>query len=328
MDAGTTAFRTVPFMSDIGVREPVAVIGTGLVGRSWAVVFARAGHQVALFDTTPGAANEAVSWARTAFVEMGADRDAAGLEELMERIRVAPSQQDAVRDAVLVQECTREVLTIKQTIMTELDRDTPSSTILASSTSTIPASRYSEGLAGRGRCLVAHPTNPPHLVPLVEIVPAPWTDSEIVTRARDIYASAGQVTVVLRAEIDGFILNRLQVALLQEAYRLYEDGIASAEDIDKTVRDGLGLRWSFMGPFETIDLNAAGGLSDFVAHLGPVFDAIAATQVSRPWSSATVQRLHEERRAALPLAALPGRQARRDRRLALLRSLWETQDDV
>lgn len=307
----------------------IAIVGTGLVGRSWAVVFARAGHPVALYDAAPDGAAKALDWTRGA---LGGLRDVGLLapdpEEVLARIRVAASPDDVVRDAVLVQESTREVLEVKRDLMAELDRLTDPSVILASSTSTIPASRFSDGLPGRTRCLVAHPVNPPHLVPLVELSPAPWTDPAIVARAKALYESVGQVPVVLRAEIDGFLLNRLQVALLGEAYRLYEGGYASAEDIDRTVRDGLGLRWSFMGPFETIDLNAAGGLGDFVHHLGPVFDAIAATQQPRPWSSATVARLQEERRARLPLGDLPARQAWRDRRLALLRAHREAAEEA
>jgi 3-hydroxyacyl-CoA dehydrogenase len=148
-----------------------------------------------------------------------------------------------------------------------------------------------------------------------------------VARARALYEAIGQVPVVLRAEIDGFLLKPLQVALLQEAYRLYEDGFASAEDIDRTVRDGLGLRWSFMGPFETIDLNAAGGLADFVEHLGPVFETIAATQLPRAWTSETVARLDAERRAVLPMTEHAARQAWRDRRLARLRAHRQDAED-
>ncbi|MFN8518798.1 MAG: 3-hydroxyacyl-CoA dehydrogenase [Chloroflexota bacterium] len=307
--------------SSLSTDAPIALVGTGLVGRSWAVVFARAGHPVALHDAAPDAAAAAVAWARATLESL---HDAGLLAEapatVAGRLRVATSLEDVVRDATLVQESTREVLEAKQALMAELDRLADPSAIVASSTSTIPASRFSADLPGRARCLVAHPVNPPHLVPLVELSPAPWTDPAVVERARALFASVGQVPVVLRAEVDGFLLNRLQVALLQEAYRLYADGYASAEDIDRTVRDGLGLRWSFMGPFETIDLNAAGGLADFVHHLGPVFDAIAATQLPRPWSPEMVARLDAERRAELPLADLPARQAWRDRRLALLRA--------
>jgi 3-hydroxyacyl-CoA dehydrogenase len=308
-------------MSDDLERRPIAVVGTGLVGRSWAIVFARAGHPVAMVDAAPGAADQALAWARAALASLvEAGLLAEDAQAVADRIRATTSLDDALDGATLVQESTREVLEVKREVMADLDRRTDRSVILASSTSTIPASRYSDGLPGRERCLVAHPVNPPHLVPLVELSPAPWTDPQVVERARRLYESVGQVPVLLRAEVDGFLLNRLQVALLGEAYRLYADGYASAEDIDRTVRDGLGLRWSFMGPFETIDLNAAGGLGDFVHHLGSVFDAIAATQLPRPWAPDVVARLDAERRETLPLADLPARQAWRDHRLALLRA--------
>ena len=128
----------------------------------------------------------------------------------------------------------------------------------ASSTSAIVASRFTENLEGRARCLVAHPVNPPHLVPIVELVGAPWTAPEI-DRARQGDLRVGQAGADRGArEIEGFILNRLQGALLAEAFRLVGEGYVSPQDLDKTIKDGLGLRWSFMGPFETIELNAPG----------------------------------------------------------------------
>ncbi len=310
-------------------KPAVAVVGTGLVGRSWAIVFARAGHPVYLYDTLPTMVDQAEEWFGPALADLALCGQLA--EEplaVAARITAVSSLAEAVRDVVLVQECTRELLDTKKQVMAELDRLAPPQAILASSTSTIPVSRSCSELPGRSRCLVAHPVNPPHLVPLVELAPASWTDPLVVERARDLYRAAGQVPVVLRTEVEGFILNRLQVALLQEAYRLYEDGVASAEDIDRTVRDGLGLRWSFMGPFETIDLNASGGLADFVAHLGPVFNAIAATQSPRIWSTETVANLHRERRDVLPAAELAARRAWRDRRLARLLAHKEAAEDL
>ncbi len=132
--------------------------------------------------------------------------------------------------------------------------------LLVSSTSAIVASRFTEKLPGRARCLVGHPVNPPHLVPLVELCGAPWTSPEAIDRARAIYREIGQVPVTINREINGFVLNRLQGALLAEAFRLVGEGYISAEDLDHTVKDGLGLRWSFLGPFETIELNAPGGI--------------------------------------------------------------------
>src|SRR5436190_1272871 len=189
-------------------------------------------------------------------------------------------------------------------------------TILASSTSTIPASQWSEKLAGRARCLVAHPINPPHLVPLVELSPAPWTSPDVVARTQALLEAVGQVPIVVRTEIQGFILNRLQGALLAEAFRLYADGYASTEDIDKTVHDGLGLRWSFMGPFETIDLNAPGGVADYCARYSAFYRRVAADP-ARPevWEGERAARVVTALGAPLSHSEHAQRTQRRDRRL-------------
>ena len=129
----------------------------------------------------------------------------------------------------------------------------------------IVASSFTEKLPGRVRCLVAHPVNPPHVVPIVELCGAPWTSAETVAKARAVFDSVGQVPIEVKKEIDGFILNRLQAVLLSESFRLVQEGYCSASDLDKTIAHGLGLRWSFMGPFETIELNAPGGMADYCA---------------------------------------------------------------
>jgi len=129
----------------------------------------------------------------------------------------------------------------------------------------------------------------------------------------------GQVPIVVNREIDGFVLNRLQGALLNEAWALYDAGIASAADIDKTVSDGLGFRWSFMGPFETIDLNAPGGIADYAKRLGPLYHGIAQTRTApEPWSPGLIERIEQERRQDLPADRLRERAAWRDRRLMAL----------
>ena len=146
---------------------------------------------------------------------------------------------------------------------------------VGSSSSGIPASAFTEHAPRRERFLIAHPVNPPHLVPIVELVPAPWTDPAILPWARGVMQSVGQAPIVVYREIEGFVLNRLQGALLMEAWALFEEGYASAADIDLCVSQGLGLRWSFMGPFETIDLNAPGGVDDYARRLGPLYHSIA-----------------------------------------------------
>jgi len=298
---------------------PVAVIGSGLIGRSWAIVFARAGHAVRLWDGAPGVAAAALARIEAALVDL---REVGLLDDPVEvtqaRITVALSLAEALKGAELAQESAPESVAVKRSVFADLDAAAAPATILASSTSSIPASRFTESLAGRGRCLVAHPVNPPHLVPLVELVPAPWTDLAVVERARGFYDAVGQVPITVRGEIHGFILNRLQGAVLAEAFRLVADGYVGAEDLDRTMRDGLGLRWSFMGPFETIDLNAPGGIIDYVARYAGLYEEIGASQLPRPWDTEAVRRIELERREQLSATELGARAGWRDRRLARL----------
>ncbi|HEX9276497.1 MAG TPA: 3-hydroxyacyl-CoA dehydrogenase [Casimicrobiaceae bacterium] len=300
-------------------KTKIAIVGAGLIGRAWAIVFARAGHAVAVYDADADALRKSLALLEGAL----ADLAAAGLldeKPAATRARIAPAGTlaEAVNGAGYVQENIAEKLPAKQALFAELDRLAAPDAILASSTSTIPASQWSEKLAGRARCLVAHPINPPHLVPLVELSPAPWTAAEVVARARALHEAAGQVPIVVSKEIQGFILNRLQGALLAEAFRLYADGYASTEDIDKTVRHGLGLRWSFMGPFETIDLNAPGGVVDYCERYGELYYEMAQTQLPRRWDKTLVRRIERERRQRLSASELDARSAWRDRRLIAL----------
>jgi 3-hydroxyacyl-CoA dehydrogenase len=297
----------------------IAIVGAGLIGRAWAVVFARSGHEVSLTDTAPGAAREALRWIERTLEEMhGFGLVEEAPTQVLARVHAAASLAEALAGARYVQENVREIVDAKKEIFAAMDRMAAPDCILASSTSFIPASAFSESLAGRGRCLVAHPVNPPHVVPVVELCPAPWTEVAVIERARALHERAGQVPVIVRREIPGFILNRLQAALVCEAVRLYEDGVASAEDIDKTVRDGLGLRWSFMGPMETIDLNAPGGVADYAARYSATMARMDRTQTARDWDPAAIRRLEAERRTLLGAGALAARAAWRDRRLMAL----------
>jgi 3-hydroxyacyl-CoA dehydrogenase len=245
----------------VDVRERVAIIGSGLIGRAWAVVFAGGGCDVALYDAVAGVAEKASTLVAEGLEEVSSHEKRSGTQRRLPPAcvppRAAPDALDG-RDAPSCRRTRRSGSRWKRAIFAELDRLSAPDAILASSTSTIVASAFTESLKGRHRCLVAHPVNPPHLVPLVELVAAPWTTPAIITKAKAIYEAVGQVPIVVKREIEGFILNRLQAVLLSEAFRLVEDDYVTPQDLDKTLRDGLGLRWSFMGPFETIELNAPG----------------------------------------------------------------------
>ena len=299
--------------------EKIAIIGAGLIGRSWAIVFARAGHPVAMWDSDVDAiqiSREAIGKALAELERFGLIEEAPG--RVLQRIRSSPSLQDAVADAAYVQESTAERVDVKRQVFARMDLAAPPRCILASSTSTIPASAISEQLPGRHRCLVAHPVNPPHIVPLVEVAPAPWTAPEVTTRTRALHEQVGQVPILVNREVPGFVVNRLQAALLMEAWRLVKEDHCTVEDLDKCLKDGLGLRWAFMGPFETIDLNAPGGLPDYARRYGHVFYEALRGVRPEPWDEALIAKVDGQRREVLARSQLEVRAAWRDRRLMAL----------
>jgi 3-hydroxyacyl-CoA dehydrogenase len=306
----------------------VAIVGAGLIGRGWAAIFARAGWNVRLTDPhipTLKAAPRRIRDELHALSRHGLADDPDGATA---RVSVAASLQEAVIDVEFVQENGPEKVEDKQTIFAQLDKLAPPHALLVSSTSAIVASRFTEILPGRARCLIGHPVNPPHLVPLVELCGAPWTSPDAIDRARKVYREIGQVPVTIAKEIDGFVLNRLQGALLAEAFRLVGEGYISAEDLDHTVKDGLGLRWSFLGPFETIELNAPGGIPDYCARYTGFYRALAAASAGpEVYQSPNVERVI----AAWPHQPTPERVAaltqRRNERLAALAAHKATQNN-
>lgn len=306
----------------------VAVIGAGLIGRAWSIVFARAGFEVRLYDQFPLQTTQALGFIADRLPELRA----VGLladepEVVLKRIQPMQSLWEAVKGAEYIQENGPERTDIKKPLFAELERAADPDTIIASSSSGIPASAFTEELKTRSRCLIAHPVNPPYLVPLVEICPAPWTDAAVVEKTRAIMVKAGQVPATVNKEIDGFALNRLQGALLAEAFRLLADNVISPADLDALVKHGLGLRWSFMGPLETIDLNAPGGLADYCDRYGPLYALMQEQMKPLEWTPELVGRLHDARRAELPANMQAVRQEWRDRRLMALLAHKATQVD-
>lgn len=301
------------------VQKKIAIAGAGLVGSGWAVVFARAGYHVSVYDPSQTVRDGVLGWAETALRDLnsiGLVTDPAGA---LSNITVVDTMKAAVEDAIYVQESVFETVELKSAVSLEIDRHLSPDAVVGSSSSGIPASKFTEACANRERFLIAHPVNPPHLVRVVELVPAPWTDVAAVELTRQLMTDAGQVAVAVRREIDGFILNRLQGALLNEAWSLYADGYASIDDIDATISAGLGMRWLFMGPFETIDLNAPGGIADYSARFGPMYHQMALSRRDpKPWAPEAIAAAEAERRKALPADKLVERREWRDLVLARL----------
>jgi len=299
----------------------VAIIGSGFIGRAWAITFARGDHDVALWDADKEAPARALDFIGVVLPDLEANDLLNGRSpaEMLAGMTIEDDLAAALAGTVHVQENTPEELEMKRAVFAHLDAAAPADAVLASSSSAILPSLFTESLAGRSRCLVVHPINPPYLIPAAEVVPAPWTSPEVVERTRDLLVSVGQAPIVMKRELDGFIMNRMQGALLEEAFRLVADGYASVEDVDTGIREGLALRWSFMGPFETIDLNAPGGVRDYVVRYQGIYENLFPQMQRRvDWAGPVLETVERERRQRLPEADLVKRQAWRDRRLMAL----------
>ena len=297
----------------------IAIVGVGLVGRGWSIVFARAGYDVALFDHEPVVVARAPGLIRQSLDKLVTHGLIENADTVANRIQPAQSLGQALEHAAYVQESVFEEVAAKQNILTAIDANVAEDTLIGSSSSGIPASAFTEHVKCRDRCLIAHPVNPPYLAPVVELVPTPWTSRQTMQSVRSLMESVAQVPVEMTREIEGFLLNRLQGVLLMEAWRLVEEGYATVEDIDRTIKYGLGLRWSFMGPFETIDLNAPGGVADYAKRLGPLYHRIAASRTEHHvWSPELISEVERQRRMILSADDLSQRMAWRDERLMSL----------
>lgn len=306
---------------EASVRNQTAgIVGAGSIGSAFAIVFATAGHSVVVQDPDAGSLEKAQARVATSLRELREfDLLEGSIEEIASRIGYVTDLRQAVCQADFIQECAPERLELKQPLFTEIERHARPDAIIASSASAIPASQSMGHLDSKHRCLVCHPGNPPYLIPVIEIVPAPFTDPDIAEKARQFFAAAGMSPIIVRKEVEGFVFNRLQGAMLREAYCLFRDGVASIEEIDSIVREGLGMRWSFMGPFETVDLNTQGGLASHALKMGPAYARMGKERgQDDPWTAELVERATAERRAALPIDDWQARTEWRDRQLMAL----------
>lgn len=298
----------------------VAIIGAGLIGRAWGICFARGGHEVVFYNRTLDGAHAAIAYTKTVLPELEA-RDllnGATAAEILGRMRVVETIEDAVKDADFVQENVAENVDVKIAVYKEMERYARPDCIFGSSTSGIVPSKFTAELKHRDRCVVTHPLNPPYIIPAVDLVPSPWTSDDVMERTSDFLKSCGQAPIRMKKEDPGFLTIRLQGAIYHEAFRLVAEGLAAPEDVDICIRDGLALRWSFIGPFETADLNAPGGIRDFVGRFGDLYSELYPKDGPTPWVGSLMDDVEQARRDKLPLADQPARQMWRDRRLIAL----------
>ena len=223
---------------------------------------------------------------------------------------------------MLVQESVIEDLEIKKKVFVQLDKLTSENTIIASSSSYLLISRISELVKHKHRCINAHPALPPHIVPFVEVAGGENTDPKIIKQAVSIYKKAKYAAITVNKEAEGFVLNRLQGALLNEAVRLHEGGFASMEDIDIALKHALGIRWAFMGPFEIMDLNAPEGIKDSFTRYRKGIQNLAKEQNSVPeYSEEYLNKLESDQRKRLSYDQRDNRVEKRNKMIALIRKL-------
>lgn len=300
----------------------VGVIGGGLIGASWAAIFSKSGFNVFVYDPYPDVFDTYESRVTSFLEELKTIDETINVEESLNRINANVTIEDLCSNVEYIQESAPEILSVKQELFAKLDNLAPEEVVIGSSSSAMPISSITQNLKGQHRCIITHPANPPHLIPCVEICPGENTSNRTIEKTKEIFTASGASIVNVKKEIDGFILNRLQGALLNEAMRLYSDGYASSDEIDATIRDGLGLRWAFMGPFETIDLNAPGGIKDYISRYGPIFVEMAKNQTKIPdWSEEAGKKLELERRKILSHDKLEDRAKKRNQLLKSLRKV-------
>lgn len=244
--------------------EKIGIVGSGLIGKSWAMLFASAGYQVYIYDVDEMQLERALESIRNQleeFEKSGLLRGKLSAKEQLKLIKTTQNLADVVQNSKHVQECVFEDLELKQKVFKEIcEHCNSDDTVLCSSTSCIMPSKLFQGLKRVSQCIIAHPCNPPALCPLTEIVPHPETSADVIKRTKDLMSEIGQIPVLLKKEVDGFALNRIQYSVINECWRLVQEGYMSVEDVDKVFTAGLGMRYAFIGPFQTIHLNAEGTL--------------------------------------------------------------------
>jgi ketoreductase RED1 len=301
-----------------------AVVGGGVIGVSWTALFLARGLGVTVVDPLADIAGRV----RAGLREIAPTLAQLGLpvHDLTDDTGALKFNADVaagVASADVVQENGPERQDVKQQLWATIERGAPAHALFASSSSSIPASVMSKAMREPGRLVVGHPFNPPHLVPLVEVVPSSTTHAAAVKDVVAFYRAMGKQPQVLRREIPGFVANRLQAALFREAVYLVSQGVVTEQELDAVVTTSIGMRWAVAGPFQTFHLGGGpGGLPDFLAHLGPALAAMWPHLGNPTLDASLIEQLTEQaRHFDGSVATLASR--RDDAQIRLMRALDE-----
>jgi carnitine 3-dehydrogenase len=300
----------------------VAVIGAGVIGASWAALFLSKGHPVRIFDAAPDTAERVKAFIVEAWPILS--RLHPVLDSWQDRLSVHASPAEAVSGASFVQESLPERLNLKHEVYRTMEPALEPHAIIASSSSGLLLSDMQQGWHDASRFILGHPFNPPHLIPLVELLGNSKTTLDVIEIAGAFYTSLGKVPITVNKEVPGHVANRLQAALWREAINLVMDGVASVEDVDKAITAGPGLRWAVMGPHMLFNLGGGdGGMQAFCQRYRDSFHTW--------WESLGTPLLTDEARERLVMgvnAAAAGRslsELAKERDRKLLRLLRDSQ---
>ena len=292
--------------------DTAAVLGAGVIGASWTALFLAAGLKVRVFDVMEDVEQKVNDYVTNAWPTL----EALGLAEDGDRDGVSffASAAEAVRGAGFVQENVPERINIKHDLYREIEPALSPGTIVASSASGLMVQELQQGWSDPSRFILGHPFNPPHLIPLVELLGNEQTAAGVLEEAEAFYERVGKVTIRVRKEVPAHVANRLQAALWREAIHLVQDGVATVEDVDKALWAGPGLRWAAMGPHMLFHLGAgAGGMQEFCSRYADSFhrwwDSLGDVEINEKTISELVDGVAEEARGEDTLALSAQRDA-------------------
>lgn len=317
------------------MSEKIAIVGSGLIGQFWAMIFASGGYSVSVYDISEVIVSKALTQIKeklTQYEQQGCLRGTTSAEEQAALISGHVDLAECLQGACYIQECVPESVDLKRRVFGQMDSLLTETVVAASSSSCLGPSQFASDMRHKHRVVVAHPVNPPYFIPLVEIVPGPWTALDVLEKTRTIMEKVGQSPVTLNKEVPGFALNRIQYAIINECWSMLKEGILSPQDIDKVMKDGLGPRYAFIGPLETMHLNAD-GIVDYCKRYADGAYRVCQTMTPPPiqYDISTAEKVLEVFQSTIPLDKIAERRQWRDNRLAALASmkrLSDTKDQV
>jgi 3-hydroxyacyl-CoA dehydrogenase len=252
---------------EISAVKRVAVVGAGTIGASWAALFLARGYSVHVSDPDPAREDAVRRFVTAASAHLA-------VHDPLPSVAFSTRVEDAIVGADFVQESAPERIDLKRALLARIDAALPADRVIASSSSGLRVSEMQVGMGHPERLVLGHPFNPPHIMPLVEVIGGAGTTPEAIAWAVGFYRSCGKHPLALKREVTGHIANRLQAAVWREAIHLVTEGVATVAEVDEAMRYGPGLRWALMGPHLTFHLGGgAGGMASFIAHLGPAVQA-------------------------------------------------------